>query len=324
MITTKKLYEFFEAEWLMQRQSPGGESPYLKGRLLGFAGTIDILDALEAKKGVIKLKIGNGAVQVKTVDFTTVDPSELTPEDAADVLELAGFTGCKFDVDKESGRLVLTPTDKKVKWLQIYGDLAAALRFGNCKLGEGKGSYIWASFDGDLKSAAETEQWSDNKEIVNESPLGTPVKYTAPGKRSGVSVVLTDRISSRAAKQMINGGIWISGDVDTPEVYEPPSPSDTDPRRVDVFTYSKIFDKQNNSQGSEVFVRERFYIGCAGRVTKTGGSGSFSDSEYTLTADSYVDDEGKEKASPRESDYTQAQWEALGMNGIIVTDWENA
>ena len=324
MITTKKLYELFESQWLMQRQNPGGESPYLKKRLLGFVGTINILDALNlAKEGVLKLKIGNGAVQVRTVDFTDVNPEELTPADAADILDDAGFTGCEFAVDAETGRLKLAALDVNVKWLQIYGDLAAALRFGNCQFKQGKGSYLWASMDGDLKSAAETENWEENTEITNESTLGAPVKVTIPGKRSGTSFVLTDRISSRSAQQMINGGIWLSGSETEPERYEPPSPSDSETRRVDVFTFSKIFDKNNNSLGSEAFVRERMYIGCVGRVIRSGGAGSFNDSEYSLTADSYTD-EGIEKSSPRISDYTQSQWEALGMNNVIVTDWENA
>ena len=324
--TTKKLYELFETDWLMQRQNPGGSSPYLQGYLLGFTGTINILQALDptSKAGQIKVKVGNGAVQSKKVNFTAANPQSLTPAAAAKALEDAAFIDCKFSVDVATGRLKLTPVDTKVRWIQIYGDLAGALNFGNCRYAEGKGSFIWPSFDGDLKSVAETEQWEEDEEITNESPLGTPVKFTVPGRRTGTSIVLTDRISSRVAKQMINGGKWKSGTQDSPEIYEPPAASDNEPRRVDVFTYAKVFDKFNNSAGSEKFIRERMYIGCAGRITRTGGAGSFTDSEYTLRADSFIGEDNVERASPRESDYTQAQWEALGMSGIIVTDWENA
>lgn len=324
--TMKKLYELFEVEWLMQRQNPGGVSPYLKGYLLGFAGIINIMEAIDPveKTGVIKLKVGNGAVQVKTVDFSDADPANLTPAAAVEALEAAGFTGCEFSVDEETGRLKLAPLNKSICWMQIYGDLAAALRFGNCRYNEGKGCYILASFDGDLKSAAETEQWGEDKEIVNDSPLGTPVKYTIPGRRSGTKIVLTDRISSRAAKQMINGGVWIGGTVNTPEIYEPPAVSEGEARRVDVFTFAKMLEKYSNTEGSEKFIRERMYIGCVGHMIPTGGAGSFKDSEYSLTADSYTGEDGKDRASPRESDYTQAQWEARGMSGVIVTDWENA
>jgi len=327
MITTKRLYELFETKWLMERQNPGGKSPYLQGKLLGFAGRIDILEALNSttKKGIVKLKIGNGDVQVKEVNFSTVDPAELIPVEAADALNAAGFTGCIFGVDEETGRLVLSPNDASIKWVQIYGDVAAALQFGNCRLNEGKGCYIWASFDGDLKSVAETEQWSEDKVIQNDSPRGAPVKFTSPGKRTGTQIVLTDRISSRAAKQMINGGRWIAGSVDTPESYEPPVVgNNAETGRVDVFTYSEIFDKNNSTEGDEAFVRERMYIGCVGKTVPSGGAGSHKDSEYTLTAADYTDADGKEHASPKESDFTQAQWDALQMSGVIVSDWENA
>ena len=324
-ITTKKLYELFETRWLMQRQNPGGKSPYLQGYLLGFAGVINIKGALSSDTGTIKLKIGNSAVQTRSVDYSDVDTEFLSVEDAVLVLTEAGFTGCTFSVDADTGRLKLAPSAANpAKWIQIYGDLAAALGFGDCRYGEGKGCFLWASFNGDVKSIAETENWTEDKSIDNESPKGEVVKYTIPGRRNDTQIVVTDRLSSRMAKQMINGGRWIGGTADKPEIYEPPASSDMNVRRVDVFTYSDVFEKNQNTEGDEVFVRERMYIGCVGRQVNTGGEGSWKDAQYTLTATSYLDDEGKEHASPRESDYTRAQWDALGMSGILVEDWENA
>ena len=326
VITTKKLWELFEVAWLMMRQNPGGKSPYQQGYLLGFAGTINILDAIDpaTKTGQIKIKVGNGTVQVKNVNFTSANPAALTPSAAATALTAAGFTGCAFSVDSGTNRLKLAPTAVGVKWIQIYGDVAAALNFGNCRYSEGKGCYLLPSFDGDLKTVAETEEWGEDKKIENDSPLGTKVTYTVPGKRGGTGIVLTDRLSSREAKQMINGGIWTGGDADKPEVYEPPVASGDDTQRVDVFTFSKIFEKNENTAGDEAFVRERMYIGGVGHMKRAGGSGSWSDSEYTLTFGTYMGDDNKEHASPRETDYSQAQWEALNLNGVFETDWANA
>jgi len=319
-----KLYELFEVSWLMMRQNPGGKSSCLQGFLLGFTGTVDVTKALNSDKiGRIKIKVGGGETQLKEVDFSGTDPSELTPNDAVDVLEAAGFEDCEFSVDSETKRLKVAPVDSNVRFIQIYGDLAAALNFGNCKLNEGKGLYLFPSMDGDLKTAAETEEWAEDKVIENDSPLGKAVKYTIPGKRGGTQVVLTDRLSSREAKQMVNGGTWIVGNADRPEVYEPPVETGGDTRKVDVFTYSKILEKYDNTEGDEKYVRERMYIGGTGHMTRTGGAGSFNDSEYTLKFASYIGDDGKEHASPMESDYTQAQYEALGLSGIIEMDWED-
>jgi hypothetical protein len=325
-ITTRKLYELFETNWCVMRQNPGGSSPRIKGYLLGFAGTINILEAIDpgSKIGVIKLKIGNGPVQVQNVDFSSAIPAALTPSAAVTALSAAGFTGCTFSLDPETNRLKLAPTGIGVMFIQIYGDLAGALNFGNCRYTEGKGCYLWPSFDGDLKSSAETEQWDEDTVIENDSPLGTPVKYTKAGNRNGTQLVLTDRLSARAVKQMINGGTWTGGDANTPESYEPPVSSDDESRRVDVFTYSEIFGKHDNTEGSEVFIRERMYIGCVGHATRTGGAGSWNDTEYTLTASDWEDDAGKEHASPKENDYTPSQYEALQLRNVLVTDWENA
>jgi hypothetical protein len=325
MSIKKKLYELFEYAWIMMRQNPGGLSAYLLGYLLGFAGIINIEGAIDpnTKKATLKIKVGGGAVQTKEIDFTEVDVDELTPSKAVTALQAAGFEDCTFSVDAETKRLKLAPTNRNVRFIQIYGNLAAALHFGNCRLNEGKGCYLLGSRDGDLKSAAETENWEEDKKIENDSPSGKKVTHTTPGKRGGTKLVLTDRLASREAKQMINGGIWIEGDADTPEVYEPPIESNGETRKVDILTFSKVFGKHDNVEGDEKYIRERAYIGGVGHMTRTGGAGSWSDSEYTITVGSYTKD-NQEHASPRESDYTKSQHDAIGLDNIIIEDWENA
>jgi hypothetical protein len=319
----KRLYELFEYSWLMMRQNPGGTSAYLLGYLLGFAGTVNIEGALdpETKKAKLKIKVGGGATQMKVVDFSDAEVDELTPADAVVILEKAGFENCKFSVDSKTRRLKLAPLDSKVRIIQIYGDLAAALNFGNCRLNQGKGCYLWGSLDGDLKSVNETENWEEDKKIENDAPLGKKVILTIPGRRGSTQIVLTDRLASREAKQMINGGIWIEGNDDKPDVYEPPVNARDDARNVDVLTFSKIMEKHDNVEGDEKFVRERLYVGGVGHMVRTGGSGNWSDSEYTLTVGSYTGDDKQEHASPRESDYTKSQYDALGLDNIIDTDW---
>jgi hypothetical protein len=323
---SRKQYELFETKWLMMRQNPGGKSAYLQKYLLGFNGTIDITTALTAGEGTIKIKVGNADVQTIEVDFSDYTPDELTPAKAVQALNAALDTGagCTFSVDNTTKRLKLASANPSVRFIQIYGDLAGALHFGDSRFNEGKGCYLFPSFDNDLKSVAETEQWNEDTVIENDSHKGTPVKLTIPGKRTGTQIVITDRQDSRAAKQMINGGRWIGGTDTTPDIYEPPTASSGESPRVDVFTFSEVYNKNTNVEGDEAIIRERLYIGCVGRQTKTGGAGSWSDGEYSLTAADYVDENGDDKASPRESDYTKAQWDEMQMSGVLVLDWENA
>ena len=324
MIGTKKLWELCEIGWLMMRQNPGGKSAILQGCLLGFAGTINIADVLDSsQEAELKIKIGNEEVQTGTIEFGGCDPENLTPSDAVVVLNDAGFTGCVFSIDPETNRLMVKPSDPSVKWIQVYSDLAGALRFGNCRHNEGKGCYLWASFNGDLKGVAETEEWDEDVNIENDSPFGEKVTYTKPGARGGTQIVVTDRLASREAKQMLNGGLWIRGDSDKPDVYKPPVSSGDASRKVDILTFSKVFEKSRNTEGDEVIVRERLYIGGVGKMIKTGGAGGWSDSEYTVTFASYTGEDGKVHGSPVETDYTIPQWEALDLQAVFVADWEN-
>jgi len=123
---------------------------------------------------------------------------------------------------------------------------------------------------------------------------------------------------------MFNGGIWKTKSETTPETYEPPVGSSRAGGKVDVFTYSKIMDKVDSTEGDEAYVRERLYIGGIGKMARTGGAGSWTDSEYTLTFNTYTDDKGKEHGSPQETDYTLNQWDLFGLSGVIVDDWEKA
>ena len=325
MIKTKRLRELFEVSWLMMRQNPGGKSPYMQGYLLGFNGTVDLAAAFgTAAKADLKIKVGNGDVRRLSVALNGIIDVDSAKSALNSALDSEAVTDCVFDEDEKTKRLRLKPVGSNVRFIQIWGDLAAALQFGDCRFNEGRGCYLWASMDGDLKSVAETENWEEDKTIENESPFGTKVTYTVRGKRENTQIVVADRIASREAKQMINGGRWIAGDADTPEMYEPPHGGSNKAGKVDVFTYSKIMDKFENIEGDEAYVRERLYIGGTGRMARTGGAGSWTDSEYTLTFNTYTDDEGRDHASPRESDYTIMQWDKFELSGVIVDDWANA
>lgn len=327
MIATKKLRELFEVSWLMMRQNPGGYSPYLQKHLLGFNGIIDISDANAGSAGV-KIRVGNGQVHTIEPVFTAPDLASLTPTKAKEALNSAleseEIDDCTFDVDTDTERLMLKASDSGVRFIQIYGDLAAALQFGDCRFREGKGCYLLASMDGDLKSVSETENWEEDKKIENETSFGSKVTYTVRGRRESTQIVVSDRIASREAKQMLNGGKLYKESQNGPEIYEPPVASGHLPGKVDVFTYSKIMDKDESVEGDEAYVRERVYIGGLGRMVRTGGAGSWIDSEYTLTFNTYMDDSNEEHASPREADYTKSQWDSLGLSGVIVDDWEHA
>jgi hypothetical protein len=321
-------YKLWARYWTCRRQNPGGSSPLVEKKLLGFAGIIDISAAITAdtKVGEIKVKVGTGPVQTGNANFSAAVPDALTPTAAATVLNALAFTGIDFGVDPETGRLMAEATDTSVKYIQIYSELAGALNFGDCRYKRGRGSYFYNGFTGDLKSATPTINWNEDTTIENDNGWGDKVVYTSPGNRGTAQISIVDRRMSIELKQMIDGGTWTPGSITEPESYNPPGPDD-DPneRRIDVHIFTNLFTNKNDTAGSSTHVQEEVYIGCVGHTTESGGAGGWTDGQYDLTAASYQDEDGEEQNSPLSKFYTQAQWEALNLaDGIIVKNWETA
>jgi hypothetical protein len=321
-------YKMWARFWTCRRQNPGGTSPLTDGKLLGFAGIIDITAALTAdtKVGEIKVKVGTGPVRKGNANFSAAYPGALTPTAAADVLNALAFTGIEFGVDTETGRLMAQAADPSVKYVQIYSELAGALNFGDCRYKRGRGSYFYNGFTGDLKSATPTVNWNEDTTIENDNGWGDKVTFTSPGGRGTAQLSVIDRRMSIELKQMIDGGSWTPGTLTEPEQYDPPgAASAPNERRVDVHIFTNLYSNQNNSEGSQTHVQEEIFIGCVGHTTEAGGAGSFQDGQYDLTAASYKDENGEEKHSPHSNFYTRSQWEALDMaEGVIVKNWEAA
>jgi hypothetical protein len=131
-------------------------------RLLGFTGTIDITSVLGAQNSaVLAVKIDRQAWQEKTVNFSAATPAALTVDAAVSVLNAAGFTGVIFEKDPGTGRLNMKASSVvtfPITWIeagkertilmyktetQIYGDLAGALDFGQCRQNGGKDTTGW-------------------------------------------------------------------------------------------------------------------------------------------------------------------------------------
>jgi hypothetical protein len=314
---------------MARRQNPGGTSPYLDGKLLGFAGVIDITPALDpiTKKAKLAVKVGTGAVQVKEADFSATPYSTLAPGGAAAVLEAAGFTGVEFETDAETGRLALKATDPSIKYVQIYSDLAAALNFGDCRYTEGYGCYFYNGFTEDLKSATPTISNNENIVIENDNGWGDKVSYTRPGSRGSAQIDIVDRRVSNTMKQMVEGGTLKRGSATEPDIYEPPGVADVGERRLDVHIFTDLFNQKNNAAGSQFRIQEDVYIGCVGHIAESSAGGAWAESTYSLMTGGYTDPnepdpKKREKNSPKSLYYNRSQWEALNMKAIVEIDWE--
>lgn len=324
-VNTSDQYALGSTQWMCRRQNPGGTSPLIDGKLLAFAGTIDIQNVLdETDRAIIKVKFDDGPVLSGSANFGSVDKTNLTPTAAANVLNTLALTGAEWGIDTDTGRLQLTGPEG-TQFIQVWSELAGALNFGACRHLRGFGCYFYAGFLGYLVSATPTINWNEDTTIEAEDAQGQKLIYTRPGSRGTAQISVVEQRLSLEMKQMVDGGLWIPAQGIIPERYDPPNAEENpNERRVDVHIFKNIYETRSNTAGSHTKTREDIYIGCTGHSTETESSGAWTTVQYDWTAASYIDANKKEQNSPRSNMYTRAQWEALNLKQVLVSDWSNA
>jgi hypothetical protein len=316
-------YKTWAKWWIARRQNPGGNSPEIDGCLYGFVDTVDLTAAVSAGATVLKVKVGTGVVQKKTITLTA---GAHTTNGIAAALTTAGFTGVNFTVEAtvgsiNLGRLKATPSTAG-QVVQIYGDLAGALGFGGCKYKQGRGCYFYNGFTNDLKSATPSVNWNEDTTIENDNGWGDKVVLIIPGGRGTAQLAVVDRRVSNEFRQMVDGGTWTPGSATAPESYDPPGPgADMNDRLLEVRVYTLLYTNRRNKEGQQTHVQEDVYYGCSGHSTEAGGGGSWTDAQYDLTAASYAKD-GTEYFPPHSNYYTRALWDTTNIKGLIEADWD--
>jgi hypothetical protein len=212
--------------------------------------------------------------------------------------------------------------------IQVWGDLFAAANAGDCRYQQGLGCYFYPALDGTLKSAIGTENWDSDTVIEDDNGRGNKISDTYPGGRGTVAMEVIDQRLSVEFKQMIDGGKWLPGTVDTPEYYEPLAVGQApDNRRLDIHTFRETFKNRSNTAGVGVGKQERIYIGGTGHVADDESNGSWSNGHATITVAGHQnpnehDAELQEKNSPINRYYTAAQMEAAHYKELPVLDWD--
>jgi hypothetical protein len=219
-------------------------------RTLGFAGTIDISDVLDAtNKAPIAIKLNGGAWVEKIVDFTDATPAALTVPNAVTALNEAGFDGSvTFSVDTATGRLMaaanqanplridnpnieaqqeaLMADPQYINTLQIKSKLAGALDFGQSRTHGGFGVYRLTYLADKTISLSMPLDVKEAEDIDMESADGTLQRMSIPGKNIGTSPVVTLMYGNDEFLQIVQGGQYLPATTTLPAMYTPPSGSD--------------------------------------------------------------------------------------------------
>jgi len=335
MIENKDVYGRFAAfARRIKRNNPDSNRTVATAeRTLGFTGTIDISDVLDTdNKAILSVKLNNGPWQTKPVVFNpnTVDPKQLTPQVAADILNSSGFTGVEFDVDSETKRLLFKAiTIEKVEIpkrpdiviykteIQIKGELAGALDFGQCRQHGGFGCYWAKDFDDHDISYGFAYERREDEQIDLEGNRGTITRMVLPGNILGVNFALATKFKDDELTNIIQGGEIIKGTNDTPSMYIIPS---SQYRASPSFTCEIFLPLygQGTSTVDQITAMERRIFSCC-----TGSEGdvpaeakAWANYSYNIKATEPRDKDGNTGPAFLVPQYTWDQYDALHIEGI--------
>lgn len=322
VITNKKGAQYATSGFIAKRCNPDGTMATGQ-RTLAFAGVINITPVLTGTSAVMQIKVGTAPWQSKTVNFSAATPAALTVSAAVTALNAAAFTGCVFSADAASGRLLLKATDAGQNEIQVYGYLAGALNFGNCRSFEGMGCY-YKDYRGedDTVTIQPAVQKDENERIEHEGSHGTKTVIVIAGSRNGENITIATKPLDYEFQQMVQGGKYKRGTVTAPAEYEPPLPGDPAVIGAPLMTIVKIDPiyaaNTESLEGQEIAAKTSLYYAALGSVgDESGGAKSLTSFSYTFNTGVYMDENGVRHANPLNKLYTSAQWEALNINGLL-------
>lgn len=317
-INNTRLAQYATKGFIIKRCNPSGKIADAQN-MTGFVGEIDITPILTANKAKLTIKLGHMPQETKEIDFAGKSPAALTVENAVDALNLAAFSGVEFVINADTGRLQCIPDalHSQETELQIYGVLAGALNFGNCRINEGLGAYYLYYMDDEVITATPTVDRTENENIDLEGAQGTLTRITIKGHRNGVSLAIASKFLDYELQQMIEGGKYFQGSVDKAAVYEPPLPNDTRDILCTLETFDPMYSAGQSLAGQEIAQKSNMFhsaMGSSGDVSV--GAKTIAQFTYNFTANEYTDAGGEKHNPPTETLYTPAQWEARNLKGL--------
>jgi hypothetical protein len=320
MILSKNKARFAMEGFRVRRSNPDGTIPSAQ-RIVGFIGTIDLSAFVASNKAPFKYKIDGGSWEDGMLDFETgsVDPSAVTPEIAADLLDDAvEVSGLTWSVDELIGRLIGgVSISSPIKEIQLKGLVIAAMDFGQGIACGGLGTY-WKSYFGDEAiSCTFPADMVDKEQIDLEGAKGSVTRMVIPAKRMGSSPVLAMKYKDDELLQMLQGGVYIPATESEPGIYEPPASDNTNYPNFVFEAFAPLYS-DGSSKMSQVIGMERklFRICSATEGDVPMEAKSWAQYGYNINATDYTDENGKKLPSEKRFEYSVSQYDALGLDKI--------
>jgi len=283
-------------------------------RFLGFAGTVDLSGVLENDKATLAIKIDSEPARIAEIDFSDVaDETKVTVEESITALTDSSLTGLAWSKDTKTTRLKGAATASGAKVIQIYGDLAAALDFGQSLKHGGEGLKVISFFDDETISIGLPKDIIDKEEIDIEGAKGTINRMVIGARTQGLSPVVALKEKDYNLLELIQGG-KLDRKAGT---YDPPLSGESDHPSFYAEIFSPIYSA-GTSKLSDVTGYEKLLLrsmqGIEGEVpieTK-----AWAQYAYNLTATEYTDENGKKYPAWQEQTITLEEFDAMKVKDI--------
>lgn len=306
---------FAAKSFRLMRNNPDGTNP-TASNMLGFSGTANLTGVLTSKVADLTVKIDNGTAETKSVDFTAASSeSAVTIAEAVTALTTAAFTSLTFSsgTDKD-GNACLKCVASTGTYIQITGELAAALGFGNGINFGGNGLEIFHFTDGDgLVSITMPKDTVDKQQIDVESSTGTVRRMNIGAKLLGVSPVISVYKDDYGVLEAIEGGVWDR----TEDTYTPPLATETTHPSLMMEVYAPLVNKDNANLGDEDSYELTTLHNCQGME----GDEDFANKDwktvtYNITASEYTDSTGVAHPAYDKKRISKTAYEALDIANV--------
>lgn len=292
------------------RNNPDGTNP-TASRLIGFASTCDLTDIGTDLIASMSIKVDGGTVDTQDVDFAAaVDITAVTVAEAITALTAASFTGMTWSADSTTGRL--KGVSATGTYVQIYGDLAPLLDFGQGIDHGGQGLVFVKAFD-DLISIGLPKNIKAREEIELEAGDGTLTTMIIEAILKGLNpaIVMTDK--NYDMLELIQGGTYDR----TAGTYEPPTSAITSHPSFWLDVYSRLYS-QGTKKREDLAGYERAVIrNCSGIESDIAHEAkTWANYGFAVTAAEYEDENGTVSAAYVESTPTAAQFATLDPENV--------
>jgi hypothetical protein len=295
------------------RLNPDGTIP-TAARFLGFANTVDLSAVLVADIGDLTVKVDGGAEDTNSINFTAAaDITAVTVAEAVAALTTAAFTGITWSADSATGRL--KGVSATGAYVQVYGELAAPMDFGQGLLHGGEGLKFYKFFDDEAMSIGLPKNIKDKEEIDQEGALGTITRMVIGAKLLGLSPVVALKVKDYDVLELVQGGTYNRTAV--PPKYDPPTSDVTEHPTFFVEIFSPIYavgiTKLESRDGYEMLLL-RSCMGIEGDVPIEAKS--WANYAFNLEATEYFTEAGVKLPAYQEGTLTEAQFLALDVENV--------